>query len=242
MACRQKIAAEMTLVLQVLREAGGELFLDRIANDKRLTLTVKTLNRRLDRLVANSEVRVEGRGPATRYRLVGAKRDVPEPSKSLPTQSDLFVPLSKPASDILKRVTAAIALRKPVGYVHLFLDGYRPNQTFYLTVAERKRLADLGMTSMSAGVAGMYAQHVLQRLLIDLSWNSSRLEGNTYSLLDTERLIEFGEAAEGKSQTDAQMIRNHKAAIEFLVQAAFDRRTILNLHGLLAENLSAVRS
>ena len=156
MASRQQIAADMTLVLQVLSEAGVELSLDRIAEDKRLTLTVKTLNRRLDRLVADGDVRVECRGPATRYRLVGAKR-VPEPSKTLPTRSDLFVPLSKPASDILKRVTAAIALRKPVGYVHGFLDGYRPNQTFYLTIAERKRLADLGITCMPAVFAGTYA-------------------------------------------------------------------------------------
>ncbi len=58
---------------------------------------------------------------------------------------------------------------------------------------------------------------MLNRLLIDLSWNSSRLEGNTYSLLNTRRLIAFGKEAEGKSPLEAQMILNHKAAIEFLV-------------------------
>ena len=89
--------------------------------------------------------------------------------------------------------------------------------------------------------AGTYARQILNRLLIDLSWNSSRLEGNTYSLLDTERLLELGEETEGKQQLEAQMILNHKAAIEFLVEDAgmidFDRRTILNLHALLADNL-----
>jgi Fic family protein len=158
-----------------------------------------------------------------------------------PRQTDLFVPLSKPAADILARVTKPVTHRKPVGYDFPFLDRYRPNTTFYLSASERKHLASLGVTSMPTGAAGTYAQHVLQRLLIDLSWNSSRLEGNTYSLLETERLIELNEAAEGKSQTDAQMIRNHKAAIEFLVQSAsdiaFDRRTILNLHATLADNL-----
>ena len=53
-------------------------------------------------------------------------------------------------------------------------------------------------------------------ILIDLSWNSSRLEGNTYSLLETDRLLEFGEVAEGKQAKEAQMILNHKAAIELL--------------------------
>jgi Fic family protein len=73
--------------------------------------------------------------------------------------------------------------------------------------------------------------------LIDLSWNSSRLEGNTYSLLDTKRLIALGEAAEGRDHLEAQMIVNHKDAIEFLVNDAqaigFNRYTILNLHGII---------
>jgi hypothetical protein len=89
--------------------------------------------------------------------------------------------------------------------------------------------------------AGTYAKQILNRLLIDLSWNSSRLEGNTYSLLDTTRLIELGEAAVGRDRLEAQMIVNHKDAIEFLVNDAeaigFNRYTILNLHGILAQNL-----
>jgi hypothetical protein len=91
--------------------------------------------------------------------------------------------------------------------------------------------------------AGTYAKQILNRLLIDLSWNSSRLEGNTYSLLDTKRLIDFGQEAEGKERLEAQMILNHKDAIEFLVSSAedigFNRYTVLNLHALLANNLLA---
>jgi len=89
--------------------------------------------------------------------------------------------------------------------------------------------------------AGTYVQQIFNRLLIDLSWNSSRLEGNTYSLLETERLLELGESAEGKDAKEAQMILNHKAAIELLVEQAadigFNRYTILNLHALLSDNL-----
>lgn len=77
--------------------------------------------------------------------------------------------------------------------------------------------------------------------MIDLSWNSSRLEGNTYSLLETERLLELGEAPEGKDVLEAQMILNHKGAIEFIVESAefigFNRFSILNLHALLSNNL-----
>jgi Fic family protein len=67
------------------------------------------------------------------------------------------------------------------------------------------------------------------------------LEGNTYTKLDTRRLIDFGKQAEGKDRIEAQMILNHKDAIEFLVNAAdvidFNRYTLTNLHALLANNL-----
>jgi hypothetical protein len=215
--------------------------LDQITSADDLGISRSTLIRRLNAFVDDGRLRKTGQIRNARYHLPETPAEPQSTPARTPRQPDLFVPLSKPAADILSRVSKPIIQRKPVGYVHAFLDDYRPNTTFYLSANERKHLASLAVTSMPAGAAGTHAQHVLQRLLIDLSWNSSRLEGNTYSLLETERLIELGEAAEGKSQTDAQMIRNHKAAIEFLVQSAkdiaFDRRTILNLHALLADNL-----
>ena len=94
------------------------------------------------------------------------------------------------------------------------------NKTFYLPPKTRQRLLALGRSTEeeSKRPAGTYARKVFDRLLIDLSWNSSRLEGNTYSLLETERLLALGESAEGKDAREAQMILNHKAAIELLVE------------------------
>jgi hypothetical protein len=130
-----------------------------------------------------------------------------------------------------------------VGYNRSFLDTYRPNETFYLPEQTRQRLLDMGRSPDGLRPAGTHARQIYSRLLIDLSWNSSRLEGNTYSLLETERLLELGESAEGKDALEAQMILNHKAAIDLLVEQAdevgFNRYTILNLHGLLSENLLA---
>ena len=115
--------------------------------------------------------------------------------------------------------------------------------TWYLPAAVRERLLALGDSPDREHPAGTYARKLHERLLIDLSWNSSRLEGNTYSLLDTQRLIELGEAAEGNDARETQMILNHKAAVDLLVERAehvgFNRYTILNLHALLAENLIA---
>ena len=105
----------------------------------------------------------------------------------------------------------------------------------------RAYLASRGVVPGNKLRPGTHIRRVFSRLLIDLSWNSSRLEGNTYSLLETERLLEFGEDAEGKNAWEAQMILNHKAAIELLVDAGpeigFNRYTICNLHALLSENL-----
>ncbi|MGR3951587.1 MAG: hypothetical protein QRY74_01510 [Chlamydia sp.] len=89
--------------------------------------------------------------------------------------------------------------------------------------------------------AGTYARKIYQRLLIDLSWNSSRLEGNTYSLAQTEQLLATGEEATGKNWMDTQMILNHRDAIEFIVEMAeeinINRHTVLNVHALLSNNL-----
>jgi hypothetical protein len=138
-------------------------------------------------------------------------------------------------------VRAPQSTRIPVGYDRSFLDDYRPNTTWYLTVDERVHLADIGLTGSPDEPAGTHGRRILSRLLIDLSWNSSRLEGNTYSLLDTQRLIELGERADGKSIVEAQMIVNHKDAIELLVDVAADldinRQTILSLHARLSDNL-----
>ncbi len=76
---------------------------------------------------------------------------------------------------------------------------------------------------------------------MDLAWASSRLEGNTYDRLDTQNLLEFGQRAEGKDAEEAQMILNHKRAIEFLVDDAdrvgFAPSSIRALHAALSENL-----
>jgi hypothetical protein len=135
-----------------------------------------------------------------------------------------------------------MAMRRPVGYNAEFLRDYEPNVTHYLLPDQREKLLALGGIATGVGQpAGAVLRQVMDRLLIDLSWNSSRLEGNTYSLLETQRLLSMGEGAPGKQAMEAQMILNHKAAIELLAEQAteigFNRYTLCNLHALLAEGL-----
>ncbi len=131
----------------------------------------------------------------------------------------------------------------PVGYDRKRAEGYKPNESSFLSKVQLTTLHEMGETGITEAPAGTYARQILERFLIDLSWASSSLEGNTYSLLDTTNLVTRGEAADGKDRTETAMVLNHKAAIEFLVDGAddhdFDRRTVLNLHALLMDDLVA---
>ncbi len=213
----------------------------------------RTLQYRLKTLVDSGRLIMEGSGRWARYRaptlmlsespdfLVLAEPERPFVGAVPEKPAAEAQPLSEAGGEILEYVRRPVTARQPVGYDPDFLFSYRPNDSSYLSKDERAQLWQAGRASVGEQPAGTYAKQILNRLLIDLSWNSSRLEGNTYSLLDTWRLIEAGEMAEGKDRRDAQMILNHKSAIEFLVDAAedigFDRYTILNLHAALAENL-----
>ena len=200
-------------------------------------VALRTLQYRLKHLVETDRLVQEGEGRAVRYRIPTEE----ESSGIVETPVKQSVPVSKAGQAIRKYVRQAQESREPVGYDRAFLDSYRPNETFYLSEEERTHLHEIGKPQTGEQPAGTYARQILGRLLIDLSWNSSRLEGNTYSILDTRRLIDFGQAAEGKDRLETQMILNHKDAIELLVAEAhgigFNRHTILNLHAMLANNL-----
>jgi Fic family protein len=203
----------------------------------------RTLQRRLDQLVSDKRLEPRGQGRARRYLArIQENASMSSMLREEPTvYSTRLDWLSSAALDIRRVIQLPVSQRTPVGYQGSFLDAYRPNKTFYLPENLRVELENLGQVGLSALPAGTYLRQVMDRLLIDLSWNSSRLEGNTYSLLETQRLLERGEDAEGKGTQETQMILNHKAAIEMLAdeagEVAFNRYTICNLHALLSDNL-----
>ena len=205
----------------------------------------RTLQRRLSELAAQKHIVTEGKGRGLRYhppqRIAG---DIAEHVRAADKIStEVYVPVSPSGQEVLDYVRQPIQQRKPVGYDRSFLEAYRPNETSYLPPEIRDHLHRIGRSPDGERPAGTYARDILGRLLIDLSWASSRLEGNTYTRLDTQNLIELGQAAEGKDRREAQMIMNHKAAIELLVEQAedigFNTFTFFNLHALLSENLLA---
>ena len=237
---------ELDEVVAIVAEFPSGASIDDVFGADDNTLPRRTLQRRLALLVNRHRLMRLGRGPATRYFLPSPKIENQTQNRKPALQKhpppvETYVPISQESKSIRDAIRQPIQKRQPVGYNRSFLDAYRPNETFYLPPDVRARLLELGKSTNGDLPAGTYARRILNRLLIDLSWNSSRLEGNTYSLLETERLLEIGEAAAGKDAREAQMILNHKSAIEMLVEysedAGFNRFTVLNLHALLSQNL-----
>ncbi len=209
----------------------------------------RTAQRWLAGWVAGGHVVALGEARARRY-LGSARAAKVSGANGAERTADHFpatIPLSADSRDVLDYVDQPLAARKPVGYQRDFLEAYEPNVTWYLPAPLRRQLHNMGHTAQAGEPAGTYSRAILNRLLIDLSWASSQLEGNTYSRLDTRALIEHGQVAQGKAATETQMILNHKTAIELLVEsverqgsesaAGFDRYTLLNLHAALSENL-----
>ena len=185
-----------------------------------------TLKRAIASLVGNGDIIVTGKARATRY--------------SLSPQAHLLMPLNLDtyfAKDVDERQVQTSfnfqLIRDQLPTVELFTED------------ERKHLNELQQ---------MFRKHVdemtvneykkeMERLGIDLSWKSSQIEGNTYSLLETERLLRESKTAEGKTKEEAIMLLNHKDALRFILDnpnylQLLSLSHIEDIHALLTKDLS----
>ena len=185
-----------------------------------------TLKRAIASLVGNGDIIVTGKARATRY--------------SLSPQAHLLMPLNLDtyfAKDVDERQVQTYfnfqLIRDQLPAVELFTED------------ERKHLNELQQ---------MFRKHVdemtvneykkeMERLGIDLSWKSSQIEGNTYSLLETERLLRESKTAEGKTKEEAIMLLNHKDALRFILDnpnylQLLSLSHIEDIHALLTKDLS----
>ena len=235
---QDNIASRITDILtdDKLRLSQSELLL-RLNAESARPVSKRTLIRRLRELRDAGAIVAHGAARAVQYSRV--------PPAARPAETEDYPPLSQEGDDARTLVRRLKSQKAPVGYNPALLRDYRPGVDWYLPESMRARLHAAGRTPDAARPAGTFARDIYERLLIDLSWSSSRLEGNTYSLLDTKELLAHGTRAEGKSAEEAQMVLNHKKAIELLVDRAddigFNRYTLLNLHAALSENLLSER-
>jgi len=189
-----------------------------------------TVKRILNKLNSENLVSTEGNGKATRYKL--------SPSFELLYPIDLNQYFEKEQDERqINNNFNFILITDILSEVNLFTQ--QENQRIEIL---HKRFTDnISHLSQSA-----YNKE-LERLAIDLSWKSSQIEGNTYSLLETERLLKEKETAAGKPKDDAIMLLNHKDAINFIVEhpdyvVPLNIRGIEDVHSLLIKDLGIDRN
>lgn len=118
------------------------------------------------------------------------------------------------------------------------------------TFAEKKELISLNQEFLSNFKkidSEVIIAKEFERILIEFSWKSSQIEGNTYSLLDTEELIKENKKAKGKTEEETQMILNHKVAFNFILEnrdnfKTLSRANIENIHKLLTDDLGIAKN
>ncbi len=123
------------------------------------------------------------------------------------------------------------------------------NEISLFTNDEMERLSHLqnNFTENTSKLTKAEYNKEFERLAIDLSWKSSQIEGNTYSLLETEKLLKEKETASGKTKDEAVMLLNHKAALDFILENPdyvnpLSVSRIEDIHSLLIENLGIDRN
>ena len=216
-----------------LLDVRGELAVSDFTRE--FEVSTPTAWRALKDLIKAEEVEAIGIGRATKYRLL--KR----------YDQSVRVPLALDSWDIDEYVNSPLALRKPVGYQRSFLDDYIPNTSRYLPPTLSDRLAQVGeMGTPSSDLVDLKRR--IEKLAVDVSYGSSRLEGISTTYLDTETLLAQGRSAESaKERSDVLMLLNHKDAIQFILEnreadtsyipMGFNLSTVQHIHALLMSDI-----
>lgn len=184
-----------------------------------------TVKRALQALVSENLIRTMGKGKGTKYEL--------SPAYFILAPLDIESYFLQEIDDRKIRREFNLQLIDEI----LGLDLFTRAENEHLTSLQKvfsKNTADLSPTEF---------KKEFERLAIDLSWKSSQIEGNTYSLLETERLLKEQETASGKTKDEATMLLNHKEALDFILDhkdfvKPLTIARIEDLHSILIKGLN----
>ncbi len=193
-------------------------------------MAIATIKRALKKLVAENYILVKGKGKSTRYYL-------------------------SPGYELLRPVNVAEYFIKEIdereiktGFNHELIQNVISKSRIFADneLIKLQNLQNLYIEKSSQLTAYEYKRES-ERLAIDLSWKSSQIEGNTYSLLETERLLIEKETASGKPKDDATMLLNHKEAIDFIIEhpqyvSPLTVPAIEDIHSILMKDLGIDRN
>ena len=201
-----------------------------IYDEVQLNVGYATVKRILTKLLSEKLIITEGKGKGTKYRVsVGYELLFPiSLNDYFKNEVDEREIKSSYNFSLIKEVLSNASLFNPEEMEHL----NHLQETF-----SRK--------SQELTEAGFKKE--MERLAIDLSWKSSQIEGNTYSLLETERLLKERETAHGKTRDEATMLLNHKDALDFIVHnpdyiEPLTIARIEDIHSILVKDLGVDRN
>jgi prophage maintenance system killer protein len=195
-----------------------------------IELGYATVKRNLQKLISENLIITYGKGKGTKYQI-----------------SQVY--------ELLHPIDTAEYFKKEIdereinsSFNHTIINGALSNvsvftdaEFIYLNMLQKKYSENISKLS------DLEYKKELERLAIDLSWKSSQIEGNTYSLLETERLLKEKETASGKTKDEAVMLLNHKAALDFIIAnptyvSPLTVSRIEDIHSILIKDLSVSRN
>lgn len=186
--------------------------------------------RMLSDCVANGHIEVIGRGPATRYRLT------PQAHITMELNLDTYFDKEVDERQVQESFNFGL-INEILPQVDLF------TQKELQQLNDAQKLFRWHLSEMS----DIEYRKEMERLGIDLSWKSSQIEGNTYSLLETERLLKEKQTANGKTKEEAVMLLNHKDALDFILDMPdflkdLTVARIVEIHSILTKELGVDRN
>lgn len=201
-----------------------------ITNGITTKVSPATLKRAISEAVEQNFIHVTGKGKATRYSIT--------PQAHVLTAFNIDTYFEKEIDErTIQQGFNFELIQHILPYVTLFSD------------EELHHLNDLQetFTKNISQLSSLEYSKEMERLGIDLSWKSSQIEGNTYSLLETERLLTELEEAKGKSKEEAIMLLNHKDALKFILQEPDYLETLTvsrieDIHSILTKDLNVDRN
>ena len=189
-----------------------------------------TMKRLLSAAVKEGNIETAGRGPATKYKLT------PQAHVTMPL--DLATYFDK---DIDER-----EVQESFNF-DLIRDVLPKVEIFTKEELEVLNDAQMEFEKNTEGMTELEYRKEMERLGVDLSWKSSQIEGNTYSLLETERLLKDKQTASGKTKEEAIMLLNHKDALDFVLDIPdylkeLSAHRIEDIHSILTKELEVDRN
>lgn len=189
-----------------------------------------TMKRLLSAAIKEGNIETAGRGPATKYKLT------PQAHVTMPLDLATYFDKDIDEREVQESFNFDL-IRNVLPKVEIFTK----------EELEVLNAAQMELKKNTEGMTELEYRKEMERLGVDLSWKSSQIEGNTYSLLETERLLKDKQTASGKTKEEAIMLLNHKDALDFVLDIPdylkeLSVHRIEDIHSILTKELEVDRN